>query len=265
MRGPTSSGSQRAWLGSTPSWPGCRPTGPPSGASAYHAPAIRTGQRHRHRCAGTSPSQAISTGARIWRGNLPAPGAYQSTYVARFLPTGNHLWSHSFAGLDLGARIVPRPNGDVVVAGTAYGSATIGAQTLTPAFDTVQVMFGEFAANGMWLGGALYGEPGGNGYNTVDALAVDALGAIVGLGAFSATMDFGFASVTTNVDSGRIIWGGCRSCVKSRCVGVFGQNRRRVRPGSHCGIETSPKCRRAASGSCSTRAAHGATTGLLTE
>jgi hypothetical protein len=61
-------------------------------------------------------------------------------------------------------------------------------------------MFGEFDASGMWLGGTLYGEPGGNGYNTVDAMTVDASGAIVGLGAFSLTMDFGFASVTKDAD-----------------------------------------------------------------
>ncbi|MDH3197034.1 MAG: T9SS type A sorting domain-containing protein [Candidatus Krumholzibacteria bacterium] len=128
-------------------------------------------------------------------GLLTSAGGYD-VYVAKFDPTGSHLWSQSFGDADdqMGWGLAVDAPGNVIISGTVDGTVDFGGGPITGG-DT-----GSFAAkfdqSGNHLWSQAFGRDGARGHT----VAVDAIGSVILAGGFLGTVDFGGGPLTSAGD-----------------------------------------------------------------
>lgn len=138
-------------------------------------------------------------------GPLTSAGA-SDIYVAKFSPSGVHLWSKSFGdGTDQqGYAVAANTWGDVLITGYFAGSVDFGGGTLTGAADGAgDVFVAKFDTNGNHLWSQVFGDFGNqNG----TAVAFDNAGnMLVGGTTYTGSVDFGGGPLPTTVADGWIV------------------------------------------------------------
>ncbi len=113
------------------------------------------------------------------------------TFVAKFSPGGEHLWSKRFGGTedDLAVSVATDSQGNLVVAGTFWGTANFGGTDLTAAGTGLyaDVFVAKYDANGEHLWSHAFGDPDSNESGSAN---VDGSGNVVLLGLFAGTIEF---------------------------------------------------------------------------
>ena len=115
--------------------------------------------------------------------------AGSDVFVAKYSPTGDHLWSKLGGGLleDVGRGIAVDASGKVVVTGTFQSRANFGTGAFTTAGQT-DVFVARYAADGTPLDAQRFGSAGADAGN---AVAVDGSGRAVVTGSYRLPVDFG--------------------------------------------------------------------------
>ena len=121
-------------------------------------------------------------------GSLVSAGG-SDVFAVKYSPTGQHLWSQRFGGIDedVAQGVAVDRNGNVFVTGYFAGSANFGGATFTAVGQT-DIFLAKYSPTGGHLWSSRFG-----GYNPDRgyAVATDALGNIVVTGYMVGTVDFG--------------------------------------------------------------------------
>lgn len=122
-------------------------------------------------------------------GGGPLSSAGQDVFIAKFDPSGNHLWSKSFgdANSQTSYSLAIDGSGDVVIAGEVYGSVNFGGGLLTSAGDA-DIFLARFDAAGNHLWSRRYGD---GAYQIAFAVAIDGSNGISVTGPNYGTVDLG--------------------------------------------------------------------------
>ncbi len=160
-------------------------------------------------------------------GPLVATGPGYSIYVAKLDPSGNHLWSHAYAGgVNLVfsgtlpfATLAVTPSGRVILGGDFAGTVDFGAGPVTAASSVGDGFLVAFDPGGEPVWSVHYGDPPSTPGNpsfpdpqTIESITVDPSGAVVALGYRGA--DFGGGMFLVKLDAaGNPLW---RKDVSSR-------------------------------------------------
>ena len=122
-------------------------------------------------------------------GNLPTAG-YGDIFVAKFDPSGTHLWSHGFGSAsdnDSGYSVATDAAGNVFVTGYFAGTVDFGGGPLVSA-GNYDIFLAKFSSTGTHLWSHRFGSTAAdNGYS----VATDAQGSVFLTGDFQGTVDFG--------------------------------------------------------------------------
>ncbi|MDH4338376.1 MAG: SBBP repeat-containing protein [Candidatus Krumholzibacteria bacterium] len=114
---------------------------------------------------------------------------FSDIFVAKYSPTGTHLWSQAFGGtnFDDGNSVATDASGNVFVTGSFWSVADFGGgPVLSAGFNDI------FVAKYSPLGAHLWSQTFGNGGSDVGrSVATDASGNVFVTGHFSGTVDFG--------------------------------------------------------------------------
>jgi hypothetical protein len=163
---------------------------------------------------------------------LTSPNRDPDMYVAKFSPTGAHLWSENFwnTGADTGRAIAVNSSGDVLVAGSFAGSINFGTgpKSSTGADDIFVAKLDGTDGSGVWAN-----RYGGGASDSGYGIAIDSSGNVAVTGAFSTaggeSVSFGgTAWVANGLDiflaqfngtTGAHIW-------SRRCTGTYTTTRR---------------------------------------
>ena len=123
-------------------------------------------------------------------GGVFASSGENDMFLAKFDPSGNHLWSDRFGdvGYDYVAGVACDRPGNIVIAGFFYsGDIDFGGGTLTNAGGE-DVFVAKFDPSGTHLWSDNFGDSDGQG---ADDVAIDGLGNIIVTGSFDGTVNFG--------------------------------------------------------------------------
>jgi FlgD Ig-like domain/Beta-propeller repeat len=131
-------------------------------------------------------------------GGLVSAG-FDDIVVAKFSPTGAHLWSQRFGstGLDRGLAIAVDGSGNVTVTGAFSGTVDFGGGPLVSAGGQ-DIFVASYDASGAHLWSKHFGDTGddrGRG------IAVDGSGDVLVTGQFAGTVDFGGGNLVSSVGS----------------------------------------------------------------
>lgn len=128
-------------------------------------------------------------------GGLTSAGSYD-VFVLRLSSAGAHRWSRRGGGPgdDSGAAVAMDAAGDVVVAGTISGAATLGGATLAAAGGRDIAVARYAAATGAHVWSQRFGGPG---LDAPVGLVADADGSVVLAGSFAGTVGFGGAALAS--------------------------------------------------------------------
>ena len=109
--------------------------------------------------------------------------------VAKYSPTGAHLWSQRFGstGSDVGNFVATDASGNVFLAGTFNGTVDFGGGALVSAGGT-DIIVAKYSPTGTHLWSQRFGSTGNDAGNSV---ATDASGNVFLAGSFNGTVDFG--------------------------------------------------------------------------
>jgi hypothetical protein len=123
-------------------------------------------------------------------------------FVAKYGPSGNHLWSKRHGGTnnDYARAIAVDGSGNVLVTGEFSGMASFGGRILTSASGgaDLDVFVAKYAANGT----PLWSNPfGGTQNDRARAMAVDGSGNVRVVGEFSGTASFGGQTLSGEGDN----------------------------------------------------------------
>ena len=117
-------------------------------------------------------------------------GTGSTIFVAKYSPTGEHVWSQSFGGSnsDSGKSVAVDAYDNIVLTGTFRNTVNFGGGPLTSAGEN-DIFVAKYAPAGLHLWskrlGSSYGSDSGN------AVAVDTSGNVVVAGSFVGSVDFG--------------------------------------------------------------------------
>jgi hypothetical protein len=127
-------------------------------------------------------------------GDLTSAGSYD-IYVAKYDPSGTHLWSQRFgdAGQQYGETVAFDLLGNVIITGPFFGSVDFGGGWLTVAGNS-DFYLARFKPDGTHDRSQRYG---GTGSQWSEEIAADALGNIVVTGYFDGSMDLGGGTLTS--------------------------------------------------------------------
>jgi hypothetical protein len=130
-------------------------------------------------------------------GNVLTSSGETDLYLAKFDPSGTHIWSVKFGdvGYDYVSGVACDRLGNVVITGFYYsGDVDFGGGVLTNA-GGVDMFIAKFDPNGNHLWSDNYGDTDDQSGKDV---AIDGLGNIVTTGSFDGTVDFGGGVLTSN-------------------------------------------------------------------
>jgi hypothetical protein len=116
-------------------------------------------------------------------------------FVAKFGPSGSHLWSKSFgdgAGQTASAVTVDA-SGNVIIAGSFEGTLDFGGGAFTSAGDK-DIFVVKFGPDGSYLWSECFGD---ENEQAAEAVAVDASGNVILTGYFHGTVDFGGGEIAS--------------------------------------------------------------------
>jgi len=124
-------------------------------------------------------------------------------FVAKFSPTGAHVWSKSFGGLygDQAVSICADPSGNVLVLGAFTGSIDFGGGPLLDSGGGDAFLV-KLSSGGSHIWSKAFSAPGS--YDWPNAVAADANGNVVITGNFRSTIDLGgglLNAVTTGIQN----------------------------------------------------------------
>ena len=129
-------------------------------------------------------------------GQLPSNGSFQDVFVAKLSPSGSHIWSKGFGGIDAdyGNGIAVDASGNVAVVGRFTSTMDVGGGPLLcgGGNDAFVVMY---AASGqhLWSKGL-----GNTSEQYAWSVAFESGGNVIMAGSFSGTIDFGGGILTNN-------------------------------------------------------------------
>ena len=209
------------------------PTGTPLWSRRFGGSAFDYG----YGAALDASGNAIVTGAfygtvDFGGGPLTSAGGLD-VFVAKYGPTGGHIWSRRFGGSadDVGYGVAVDASGSVLVTGAFQGTAAFGGTTLTSAGDTDAFVTKLSAAAGSPVWAKRFGAAA---QDRGQGLAVDGSGNVAVTGYFQGSVDFGggpLASTAIDVFVARLSSAGAH--LWSRRFGTTGSQF----PG---GVATSP-------------------------
>jgi PKD repeat protein len=129
-------------------------------------------------------------------GGLLTGSGSQVGFLAKYSPSGAHLWSMSFGAWSLPEGVAADANGNVVVTGGFFRAIDFGGGLLTPLNGTSDVFIVKYSpsATHLWSRRA-----GGTDEDRGSAVAIAANGDVVVTGSFGATIDFGGGPLTSKV------------------------------------------------------------------
>jgi TolB-like protein len=171
------------------------PNGPPSGELTYSW-SSRFGDADEQRGidVAVGPSGNVVVTGSFWGsvdfgGGMLVSAGTNDIFVAKFGPGGTHLWSKRFGDATLQdvAYVAVDASGNVIIAGSFYGTLDFGGGALTSAGST-DIFIAKFTPDGMHLWSDRFG---GAGPQSGCYPAVDASGNIFLAGRFYGTIDFG--------------------------------------------------------------------------
>ncbi len=126
---------------------------------------------------------------------LTAASSGSSGFVAKYSPTGAHVWSKRLStgtSLDAGNAIAVDGSGNVIVGSSLYGTSDYGGGPLTTAGGE-DIVLVKYSSTGSYVWAR---KIGGANYETVVSLAADqTTGEIVAVGDFDGSTDFGAGTV----------------------------------------------------------------------
>ncbi len=123
--------------------------------------------------------------------NLTSVGADKDVFVSKLDASGNFLWAKSVgdAGYDIAYAIATDATGNIYATGTFSGTVDFnpgtGSNPLTSNGIDVFILKLDAAGNFVWAN-----QTGGSGSETVESIAVDALGKVYITGYYVTTVDF---------------------------------------------------------------------------
>jgi hypothetical protein len=116
-------------------------------------------------------------------------------FIAKYSPTGGHLWSKRFGstGTDSGIGVGADATGNVYVTGTFEGSVDFGGGSLSSA-GMRDIFLIKYISTGQFVWAKRFG---GSGDDVAYGLAVDEAGEVALSGKFQSSISFGGASLTS--------------------------------------------------------------------
>jgi len=118
-------------------------------------------------------------------------------FLAKFDPSGNHVWSQRFGDGDYqaGHCVVVDDTGNVIITGGFQGSVDFGGEVLTSAGDQ-DIFLAKFDPSGNHLWSQRFGDPDPQGGRIV-TVAADDIGNVIMAGDFHGSVDFGGRLLTS--------------------------------------------------------------------
>ena len=123
-------------------------------------------------------------------------GQMRDAFIAKFSPSGAHLWSRKFGsfGQDTAYGIAVDGSGNLVVTGTFIGPVDFGGTSLASVSDSADVFVAKYSPAGQLV----WAKKFGNGSaDTGYGIAVDGAGNIAVVGSFTGSADFGGGTLTS--------------------------------------------------------------------
>jgi hypothetical protein len=127
-------------------------------------------------------------------GFLTSSGGYDLV-LAKYSSTGVHLWSKRFGGTgnELPTSIVLDPSGNILLAGSFYGSANFGGATLTSAGDA-DAFIAKYSPQGDPIWSQRFG---GNYPDVINSIATDSQGNVIATGFLQGIVTVGGITITS--------------------------------------------------------------------
>jgi hypothetical protein len=119
-------------------------------------------------------------------------------FIAKYSPTGAHLWSKRFGGGldDVAYGVTVDANDNVLVTGYFYGTADFGGGSVTGQQGN-NIFVAKYGFDGSYQWARTFGSVSG-GSNIAYAVASDSSGNVAITGQFQNTIDFGSGPITSN-------------------------------------------------------------------
>jgi hypothetical protein len=135
------------------------------------------------------------TGSADFGGGLLTANQSYDTFVAKFDPAGNHLWSVRMGGVEyeFATGVAVNAAGDVYVAGAYFTSTDLGGGLLTSAGQYDMFLVKLSGATGAHVFSKSFGGPS---YDEASDIAIDAGGDVFVTGSFKSTINFGGGVLT---------------------------------------------------------------------
>lgn len=129
-------------------------------------------------------------------GDALTSNGLEDVFVAKYSPSGDHLWSwsHGGSGSDLVHSMAVDADGNVIITGTFIGSVNLGGQTLDGAGST-DIFLAKYSSTGTHLWSRALGGPD---FDFAADLATDNSGNIILVGNFRSRASFGGQEITSN-------------------------------------------------------------------
>ena len=118
-------------------------------------------------------------------------------FVAKYSPTGAHLWSKSFGsyGEDIAYGVAADSSGNVILTGSFVGPVDFGGVALSSTLGSSDIFLAKYSASGQLVWAKMFGDISSDfGYG----VAVDSGGNIFMTGAFMGTVDFGTGPLSSS-------------------------------------------------------------------
>ena len=128
-------------------------------------------------------------------GLLSSASTSSDIFIAKYSPSGGHLWSQRFGGTgsDVSLSVAVDTDGSVVVAGYFNTTANFGGSSLTSA-GGIDIFVAKYSSSGQHLWSRRFGGSGNDYPRTV---TIDSSGDILVTGEFVNTLNFGGSSLTS--------------------------------------------------------------------
>jgi len=122
-------------------------------------------------------------------GNRVSAGS-NDIFVAKYSPTGAHLWSHRFGTtfIDLGLAVATDDSGNVFMTGAFIGDVNFGGGVLSSVGFATDIVVAKYSPTGSHVWSQNFGNMD---WEASRSLATDASGNVFMMGAFRGTVDFG--------------------------------------------------------------------------
>jgi uncharacterized protein (AIM24 family) len=126
-----------------------------------------------------------------------AHASYPDVFVAKYSPSGGHLWSRAFGGTynDVANSVSVDGSGNIILTGYFTGSTDFGGGTLYSAGGSLDIFVAKYSATGNHIWSNRFGDTSTDMGRSV---AVDVNGNVIVTGSFRYSVDFGHGLLTAN-------------------------------------------------------------------